>query len=401
VPGTPPTFRWDRLTVTCVLSIGLVIPGLSIGLVLGELRADLGLSGVVSAAHGSAFGVGLLLVGTLGLPVIARMGRPAAFWTSCALVATGVTILCLGNSWPVTLAGTALAGFACAALILLMPGIVADHHGEARAAAFAAINGLPAVVGIALSLVVGATIAAGGGWQTPYLAITLGIAVVLVVVGRRVSIPPGRPERVSALRLVRQRVIGRGYLGVVHAVMLELTMGVWCVTIFKEVGGASSGVAATLGATWATCMFISRMSLGRILRVTGTRTPFFAFALVGIGSVLVWSGPGLVFRVIGVAVYALGGGLLYPLAVDRLYADAGRAADPVALGAVAALGSGTATVVGPLVVGVLADVVGLRHAVLSLTALAAAGVLTTRSTGDRAARRDERAITKVESETKR
>jgi predicted MFS family arabinose efflux permease len=45
----------------------------------------------------------------------------------------------------------------------------------------------------------------------------------------------------------------------------------------------------------------------------------------------------------------------------------------VVLGAVAALGSGTAIILGPPLVGLLADQVGLRAAVLPLAALALVG----------------------------
>ena len=54
---------WDRLTITCALSFCVLVAGLSVGIVLGELRDELGISGVVAAAHGSAFGIGVFAVG--------------------------------------------------------------------------------------------------------------------------------------------------------------------------------------------------------------------------------------------------------------------------------------------------------------------------------------------------
>ena len=149
------TFRWDRLTVTCALSFCLLVSGLSVGVVLGGLR------------------------------IVARVGRPAAFWGTCVMIVVGVAVLCAGHSWPLTLGGTAIAGLACAMLVLLMPGIVADHHGPARVGAFAAINGVPGLAGVSYSLAIGAALGAGLSWRWPNIALTFLLPALLAVVGAR------------------------------------------------------------------------------------------------------------------------------------------------------------------------------------------------------------------------
>ena len=52
--------------------------------------------------------------------------------------------------------------------------------------------------------------------------------------------------------------------------------------------------------------------------------------------------------------------------------------DSVSLGAYAAIGNGVAVTIGPLVLGVLADTVQLRWAILVVSALAFVGTLTQR-----------------------
>jgi predicted MFS family arabinose efflux permease len=368
--------RWDRLTVTMVLSFFVLVAGLSVSLVLGELRDELGLSGLVAAAHGSSFGVGLLVMGALGVRLVGRIGRTVAFWSTCGVIVVGVAVLCLGRHWWVTLCGTAIAGVACALLVLLAPGIVADHHGDGWVHTFAAVNGVPGFAGIALSLVVGAAIAAGISWRAPYLAVTLLFALALVLVGRRARLPRGTPTGASALSLLRRAGTRRPFIDVVHAVISEFPLGVWAVVVLKEVGGASGGAAAALGAVWGLSIMVSRLALPRIAAVAGRWTGTLGYAAVTVGSALVWLGPGLGPRVFGIVVAGFGTGPLYPLAVERLYARVD--ADTVSLGAVTALASGVAITTGPLLLGTLADVVGLRHAVLLVTALGIAGVLRSR-----------------------
>jgi hypothetical protein len=115
--------------------------------------------------------------------------------------------------------------------------------------------------------------------------------------------------------------------------------------------------------------------------VFGPWTRSVAFGVSATGALLMWAGPGLWPRVIGLTIVALGAGGLYPLAVDRLYERGG--ADTVSLGFVTALASGTAVTIGPLLLGVLADVVSLRHALLFVPALALLGVYTARPGADR------------------
>lgn len=372
---------WDRLTITCALSFCLLVAGLSVGIVLGELRDQLGISGVIAAAHGSAFGIGMLVLGAFGSGFVARIGRPLAFRGACVTIVVGLMLLCTGQAWPVTLLGSSLAGVACSMLVLLMPGIIADHHGDRRGQAFAAVNGIPGLSGIAFSLIVGAVIAAGGSWRWPYALLTIAFAVGVAVAARGVSIPVATSAPVQVLPLFRRRDVATPWMHIVHAVLVEFPVGIWAVAYLKEVGGASSGAAAALGAIWGLFMFLGRMTLPRWVALFGPWTRSLCFALATVGTLVMWMGPGLWPRVAGLTIVAIGAGPLYPLAVDQLYERGG--ADTVLLGFVTALASGTAVTIGPLLLGVLADGVGLRHALLFVPVLAAAGIVAARPSVDR------------------
>lgn len=358
------------------MSFCVLVAGLSVGMVLGELRDELHISGVVAAAHGSAFGIGMLVLGAFGSGLLARIGRPRAFWGAVATVAAGILLLCVAHVWPLTLLGASMAGVACSLLVLLMPGIIADHHGEQRAAAYAAVNGVPGLAGISFSLVVGGVVASGGSWRWPYALLTLVIVTAVVIAGRGVSIPRSDLPPVRALPLFRHRDIWLPYVHIVHAVMVEFPIGIWAVAYLKEVGGASSGLAVSLGAIWGLFLFVTRMSLPRLVHRFGPWARSISFGVAAAGALVMWMGPGLWVRVAGLTIVSIGAGPLYPLAVDRLYL--GAAADTMALGAVTALASGTAVTVGPLLLGVLADRFGLRDALLFVPALAVLGVWTAR-----------------------
>lgn len=368
----PSAFSYDRLTVTCVVSFCLLVAGLSSGVVLGELRDELDLSGVVATAHGSMFGVGLLVVGAFGLGVVARLGRPRSFWAACAAIAVGVGLLCIGRHPVVTLTGCLISGFAAAVLVMLMPGILADHHRDHRAEAFAAVNGIPGFAGIGLSVVIGGAISAGVTWRWPYAALTLGLGAAVVLLGRGVRFPVAEPAQHQVLRLFRDRSVLHPWFGIVHAVLCEFPVGVLAVVFLKEAGGASGGLAAILAGVWGLSLSTTRLALTRLVARAGLWSRSIAYLIVAAGSLVMWAGPWLAVRTAGLVIVGIGAAALYPLSVDRLYLREG--ADTVSLGAIAALASGTAIVIGPLGIGLLADAVGVRDAILAIPVLAVIGV---------------------------
>ena len=115
--AAPTSFRWDRLTVAMTCVNCLLISALGSGLVLPELREQFHLSGIVTALHGSMFGVGLLCFGVFGVRVVGRLGRHRSLVAAAVGIALGITIFIVGPAWPVTLLGMTIAGLGAALLV--------------------------------------------------------------------------------------------------------------------------------------------------------------------------------------------------------------------------------------------------------------------------------------------
>ncbi|HQZ35864.1 MAG TPA: MFS transporter [Ilumatobacteraceae bacterium] len=374
----PPSFRWDRLTYSSALGYCLLVAGLSIGVVLGELRDQFRISGVVAALHGSTFGIGLLFAGVFGVRLVDRIGRVRALRLSAAGLAGGVVVFCVGPSWPITLLGTAFTGLGGALLVMVMPGLISDHHGEHRAQAFAAVNAAPGVAGVAFSLVVGAALSAGWSWRPPYLVLTAVFTIALAVVALPVRVPEGQRQGTFSLRHFRDREVMVPWLFIVNAVLAEFSVGIWIVAYLREVGHASAGLAPIIASVFGVMMFATRVTLPTLLRVWGDATISYSFVIIGLGATVMCLGPGLAWKTAGLVLVGFGAAPLYPLTVDRFYHRADHALDAVALGAYCALASGVAVTLGPLALGVLADAVGLRWALLVVPALATVGAVTQR-----------------------
>lgn len=377
-PTNTAKFRWDRLTYSSALGYALLVGGLSIGVVLGELRQQFHLSGVVAALHGSTFGFASLAAGFFGVRVVDRLGRRTSLLVAAVAIASGITLFCLGPAWPVTLTGTALAGLGGALLVMVMPGLISDHHGEHRAAAFAAVNGAPGLAGVMFSVVVGAALALQWSWRPPYLILTAVIVVALAMVAWPVAVPESPRQGAFTLAHLRERDVFVPWLHIINAVFSEFAVGVWAATYLKEVGRASGGQAAALAGVFGVTMFLSRLALPTTMRFLGDATISVSFLVLAVGATMMCFAPGLLPRVVGLTIVGFGGAPLYPLTVDRLYASAEHKIDSVSLGAICILASGTAVTLGPLALGVLADSVGLRKALLIVPVVGVIGAITQR-----------------------
>ena len=373
-------FRWDRLTYSSALGYALLVAGLSVGVVLGELRQQFHLSGVIAALHGSTFGFASLAAGIWGVRVVDRVGRRTSLLVAAIGLTSGIAMFCFGPAWPFTLAGTALAGLGGALLVMVMPGLISDHHGQHRAAAFAAVNGAPGLAGVMFSLVIGGALALQWSWRGPYLLLTGAIVIALTLVAWPVSVPESSRQGAFTLAHLRDRDVFVPWLHIVNAVFSEFAVGVWAATYLKEVGHASGGLAAALAAVFGITMFLSRTVLPTTMRYFGDATITVSFLVLAFGALVMCFAPGLAGRVIGLTIVGFGGAPLYPLTVDRLYASAEHKIDSVSLGAICILASGTAVTLGPLALGVLADSVGLRLALLIVPVVAVIGAVTQRPT---------------------
>jgi MFS transporter, CP family, cyanate transporter len=367
------------LTAASAAGYGLLVAGLSLGLVLGELRDELGLSGVIAALHGAMFGIGLLGVGLSGSTLLGRFGRRNTLMFSAGSMAGGVTLFCVGHSVALTLTGATAAGLGCALVVMIMPGLISDHHGEHRAAAFAAVNGVPGLVAVMFTLVVGATLQAGYSWRVAYLGLTAAIVVVLALVAWPVKLPPiDQGSAPFVLRELVKPVVLRPWLFLTLGVLTEFPVGMWAATYLKEVGGGSSAAAAACAGVFGVGMFSVRMTMPTFLRIFGDWLISVAFGGVALGVVGIVFAPGFWLRVVMLAVTGFAGGALYPLLVDRLYQSAGSEVDSSSLGAISALASGVAVTVGPLTTGVIADIVSLRWGLLFVPVLAIVGAVAQR-----------------------
>jgi fucose permease len=152
------------------------------------------------------------------------------------------------------------------------------------------------------------------------------------------------------------------------ATTLEGAAADWLALFLTDERGATASLAAFGYAVFAVAMAAGRFSGTAVAERLGRDGAVRAGGLVSFAGVLLTvAGPGLVGAYLGAALWALGVCLVFPAAVSAGGEAPYRPADAIA--AVTTIGYG-GFLLGPPLIGLLADQVGLGRALLVLLVLA-------------------------------
>ena len=369
-------FVRDRTTLFLYAALGVfgalqVVPGL----VAPALRDEFGYGYTLTSLHLSLFAVLGLLSGIAGPWLDRRLGRRTVLLLGVAGMSVAVAAVTVGQVAAATLAAVGVAGLLGTLIVLTVQAALADHHGDRRAVAFAESNVIASVGSTSAPLAVGAAAAALGSWRWGVLALAVGgVAVALCSRGTRV---PSMAEVVDADAVPGGRLPGAARTGVAllfTGVTLEWGVGYWGATYLREEVDLSRSTAVTAMTGFFAAMLVGRALGGWLVRtVDAARLVGAGQATVAAGLVLHAATTSAPVALAGLVLLGLGIAVLFPLS---LALAVGAAPDRAALVSSRCIVAGsTAVLLGPLVVGQLADRVGLRPAMLVLPVVTVAGAL--------------------------
>jgi len=364
------------LTFGIGLSYGLLAWSMGYGAVLPELRDEVRMSASVASLHGSLFGIFLLLLATIGRRLLASLSNRALLVASVVGMFAGGVLFGLGRHAVLTLLGAGLSGAGAACLVIVVPSVVFAHQKSAATLAMAMLNTFPMLSATLLPVVVGLALAGDITWRVVYLVPLWLLAGAIAVVAGRSAVPSTRHDEPILLRqLFRVPTFARRWAALACGVLIEIGTGIWAASIIVNQGGASKGIGALLTVGFFVGMATGRICLTRVLRShSGQRVFIASFVGVLISLVPFLLGPGLIGRVIGLALLGLTLAAVYPLSISRLFE---LHHDTEALGRAAAIASGVGVTFGPLLLGAFSDIVGLGPATLVLPVFGVAGLALT------------------------
>jgi hypothetical protein len=305
--------------------------------------------------------------------MLKRWPMPTVLGLGSVVCAVGAVLIAVAPTYVVAVAGGLLVGLGGALLVLVAPLML---NGPTAAARLSRVNAVASGTGILAPLAIGTLDGLGPSGRYAMLAAAPPLLLLAVLTRRarpqweskeEAGVPVlidsapavglGRKWRRVGRRVVMD--VGAGWLRVVLAVSVEFCFVVWAVARLVA-SGLPTAAAALLGSTFPIGMAVGR-AIGPI-RYRGWSPVFPSGALAACGTLLVslFDAPAAV--ALGLVVAGLGVAPLYPVTLAALVATPGLSS--ARLAAVGAMASGTAILVAPALLAVLARVVDLRTAYL-------------------------------------
>jgi fucose permease len=353
----------DKFTWLTYLMLGYysyLLNGL--GPVMPFLRAELRMSYTLSSFHFSAFAIGMLLAGLGSDRLARRFGRRRIFWSGALGMAGGVILLLMGYHPVLTISGAFLMGTIGSLLLVMIPAALSDRYGPWRAIALSEANVVASLCGGLAPVAIGFFVKADLGWRGALIVIIL-TALLLRLIFRHVLFPEATNS--SPLQSSSQKRLPKIYWVywniLVLAVSVEFCIIFWSATFLEMERGLLKANAAFIMS-----LFLGAMVLGRLI---GSRISHYAqsekIVLGSVGISLIgffihwWATPTLL-TMSGLFLAGLGVANLYPQILALAIGAAPNQTDTAS--ARASLASGSAILLLPLLLGGLADRIGLWYA---------------------------------------
>jgi MFS family permease len=329
----------------------------------------------------AALGTALLFVGLGALPAMLLTGRAVDRFGAriagpllVALAVSGVLTAVLAHDLPTLVVGMALVGATSGAADVAANALAGSAEQRSGGRVITISHGVFSASVVLGSLGTGA-LRAGGADVVVVFAAT---GVLMTVAGAAAygwgegphRVHPGRPgRRRDGLRLALP-FVAVGLVGAL-AFAAENAHQSWSAIVLADEFGAGPGLTAMAPATFAVFAALTRFAAGSATRVpTGVLLVGGAGTAV-LGTLLVGVSPTVPVALAGLAMAAIGTSVLYPTLLSRALRDVPAHRRGQATSAVATT-SYLGFVLGPVYVGLLADVVGLRGAMVGVAVLVAA-----------------------------
>lgn len=353
---TPPAVTGRRVTWTayaylCVVGFLLY----AIGALTPYLRDDLGISAAAAALHASLLAVGVMAAGASSDAVERRLGRRRAGVLAALLVVAGGLAMMLGGVLPVTVAGAFTIGLGAGLMLAALNLVLGSPGGVLAEIRFARANAWALVAAILAPLLIAGLATSTLGWHA-VLLVPVAAAIALEALG---GLPSGGRRASPAGGRSLPRAFWVAWLFVVAVVSIEFAYVVWGSSVVAARTGVSRETATAIATIFLVGMLVGRIALGAGLTGSArfTRWVDATLAVAAAGGIVVWLATSPVVSAMGLFVAGFGTASLYPQGLAAALDRAGDAA--LAAGARLTLASGLAILVMPLLLGAVADQLGV------------------------------------------
>jgi len=346
----------DRATWAAYLLLTFLTLQVSlIGPIMPFLRSEMGLTYAEGALHTSAFALGMMVAGFLCAPLERRVGRKHAMMIGALGLALGFTIITLATTPIVSIIGAGLMGLIGSMVVVFVPLVLMGVHGEQTDQAISESNFM-SYLGALLAPVAVWLFSGTLSWKAVVL-ISWAFAILSVLTLQKAHLPSESQHSSKTAS-----PLGRAYwaywtlLGL--SVGVEFCFSVWGASFLEKISGLPRDTAIIASTIFAFCVLCGRLSGIFIIQRTGPwPLAFVSLVIALIGFFIFWLSTPVLLVLIGLGTAGLGVANLFATTLTlALAAEPNNSAKAAARTPIT---TGLAIIITPLMLGALADHIGL------------------------------------------
>lgn len=364
--SNPSSNPFIRTNITWLAYSMLAYIGFSqaiLGPLMPFLRSELGLNYTQGGFFSAAIACGLIFTGLFAGGLARRIPRQILFWSGGTLLSIGILALAGSHRFELALLSVVGMGIGGSTAQVMIQAILSDQHGKQRAIALTEANVAASLSGTLTPLVLSGLQRVGVDWRAISI-ITIFVLTVLAITFRRESIP-NSTQPVSADSSKPDGSLPFAFwlywIVLFFMVATEMSLSVWSTDFLISVVGLSRTDAVLAFGAFPAAMLTGRFAGSRLTRSRSALPLLFsALGLALIGLPLFWLARIPALNILGLFITGLGIANQYPLTMSIAVGLAGKKTNQAS--ARVTLAVGIALLTAPLVLGRLADSLGLQTA---------------------------------------
>jgi fucose permease len=250
-------------------------------------------------------------------------------------------------------------------ILAVYPAVLADRHGRQAAIALTEGTIWGGAGAAAAPLCLGLLAYTAAGWRAALLLPILAL-VPLFLAYRTEPLTPAAAGKATPSPAGRKMHALPGaywayWVVLVTVVAVEFCIAFWIADFLQSERGLAQADAALAASLFLVAMLVGRIAGSRLLhRLPPKRLLFVSLAVTAVGFLIFWQMHAVAVVAVGLVVAGLGVANLYPTTLSLAVGAAPGQLDQA--GARASLASGTAILALPLLLGRIADAVGITPA---------------------------------------
>jgi|SRR5579885_1963092 len=329
------------------------------GPVMPFIREELKLNYGIAALHFSALALGPLLAGLIGYHIIRRAGPARTIAGGMLLIVAGIALVLIGTNPACTICGAWLVGFGGSPAAQSIIACLTERFPANRSKTIVELTISSATFTALAPLAVAACINLGLNWKA---AIFSAIPVLALIVLLAKTSSASYRWQLHETHANDSRALPAAYWLYFSIVFLsvsgEWSVCFWCTEYLERALHFSAANACAGLSAFLIAMFTGRLIGTRLTSTASThKLLLLATATTAVGFFTFWLSSAPLLVVLGLIILGLGQSNVYPFALSAaIGASPGKAAKATAT---MSLSTGAAIFGAPLLLGMLADKIGI------------------------------------------